>query len=765
MGAGRRGCLDLRPPTVPCLALAPCVGPDTRLVFDLLQAHAGQVAVALALVLQPHPQLRVARLLLTLGLGEQPGLDLAEALRIQMLEVLPPGLEFLAVQVHGRAAGAVFDIGLALFGLAHLLDAAHLGLEPASQGGRTPLAVRLRIQPGQGAGERPVFGPVAGGRALTPGDSPPLYLVIEKILAEHEQLPSDWPIHGATGYRFANLANNLFVDTAAERRMTRIYADFIGASAERGEFESLVHQTKQVIMDTALSSELNVLANRLARIAALDRRTCDFTLHSLRDALAEVVACFPVYRTYVSESGLSADDRRHIDWAIGIAKKHSPTADLGIYGFIQGVLTTDIAQGRPDPYRMAVTAFAMKFQQFSSPVMAKGVEDTVFYRYHRLSSLNDVGGEPRRFGISVAAYHAATRERMKRWPHNLLATSTHDSKRSEDVRCRIDVLSEIPAAWKLMLRHWSRLNQSKKRQVDGGDAPSANDEYLIYQTLIGTWPLETEVDLDAYRGRIVAYLTKAVREAKEHSNWINVNGDYEAAVADFIGALLTPGEKNLFLADFIPFAQRIARHGLLNSMALTLLKLTAPGVPDIYQGCEMWQFKLVDPDNRQPIDYDLRQRLLEQLDSFDTASPLADPCHKLALIQRTLALRTEWPELFRDGGYLPIIAKGKHANHVCAYARRLGDQAVIVVVPRLIFKLLGGTGDHIILPLGDSIWGDTVIELPKTLRGHDWRNMLTGKMIDASAGLTLGRVLKDFPLALLASDKQVGAGGTANLAR
>lgn len=585
----------------------------------------------------------------------------------------------------------------------------------------------------------------AGGRALEPGDAPPLYLVIEKILAEHEQLPADWPIHGATGYRFANLANNLFIDTTAKRRMTRIYADFIGTGAEKGEFEPLVHQTKQLIMDTALSSELNVLANRLARIAALDRRTCDFTLHSLRDALAEVVACFPVYRTYVSETSLSADDRRHIDWAVGIAKKHSPAADLGTYDFIQSVLTTDIAQGRPDPYRMAVTAFAMKFQQFSSPVMAKGVEDTAFYRYHRLSSLNDVGGAPRRFGISVSAYHAATRERMKRWPHNLLATSTHDSKRSEDVRCRIDVLSEMPAAWKLMLKRWSRLNRSKKRQVDGGDAPSANDEYLIYQTLIGTWPLEAEVDHDAYCGRIVAYLTKAVREAKEHSSWINVNVDYEAALADFITALLTPGDINLFLTDFVPFAQGIAHHGLLNSLSLTLLKLTAPGVPDIYQGCELWQFNLVDPDNRQPIDYDLRHRLLDQLDSFDPVSPLADPRHKLALIRRTLALRAESPELFRDGDYLPLTVKGKHANHVCAYARRIGDQAIIVVVPRLAYKLLGEAGG---LPIGRGIWKDTEIELPKDLYDRRWENQIAVGSIELVATMPLASGLATYPIAL-----------------
>lgn len=585
------------------------------------------------------------------------------------------------------------------------------------------------------------------GKPLSPGDPLPLYLVIEKILADHEQLPADWPIHGATGYRFANLANALFVDAAAERRLTRIYEDFIGAKAN---FEELVHDTKKLIMDTALASELNVLANRLARIAAMNRDTCDFTLNGLRDALAEVVANFPVYRAYVSAAGLSAEDRRYIEWAAAVAKKRSPAADVSIFDFVLGVLTTDIAQGRVEDFRAAVIAFAMKFQQFSSPVMAKGVEDTAFYRYHRLTALNDVGGEPRRFGISVAAYHAATRERNRRWPHNLLATSTHDSKRAEDVRMRIDVLSEMPAAWKLMLRRWSRLNRNRKRALDGLPAPSANDEYLLYQTLLGTWPLgdPAAVDLEAYRARITAYMIKAGREAKAHSSWVNVNEAYEAALADFIAALLAPGEKNLFLADFAPFARRIAHHGLLNSLALTLLKLTAPGVPDIYQGCELWQFNLVDPDNRSPIDYPARQQMLAGLDDFvfHVADDLIDGRVKLQLVRRTLALRQQQAELFRDGDYLPLAVKGQHASHVCAYARGLGRQVVVTVVPRLTVKLLQESD---VLPLGEAVWGDTVVELPKALRDGGWRNILTDETLAPAGTLPLAGILSRFPVGLL----------------
>lgn len=595
----------------------------------------------------------------------------------------------------------------------------------------------------------------AAGRALGCDDPLPLYLVIEKILADHEQLPADWPIHGATGYRFANLANALFVDTASERRLTRIYNDFIGGGEE---FDALVHRAKRLIMGTSLSSELNVLANRLARIAALDRHTCDYTLSGLRKALAEVVACFPVYRTYVGPAGASGDDRRHIAWAVGIAKKRSPAADIGILDFVESVLTTDIAAGHDEDYRAAVTAFAMKFQQFSAPVMAKGLEDTSFYRHHRLVSLNDVGGEPRRFGVSVAAYHAATRARAQRWPHNLLATSTHDSKRSEDVRARIDVLSEIPAEWKLMLRRWSRLNRSRLRQVDGRPAPSPKDEYLIYQTLIGTWPLGEPgpAEIDAYRERLAGYLVKAVREAKEHSSWINVNADYEAALADFLAALLAPGERNPFIADFLPAVRRVSHHGLLNSLSLTLLKLTSPGVADIYQGSELWQFHLVDPDNRRPVDYELRSRLLAELAQLDDApasalapllADMSDGRVKLHLIRRTLQLRRQWPEVFQDGDYQPLAIRGVKSAHVCAFARRQGERTLIALVPRLTVKLLGAQ----IQPLGASVWGDTGIELPRRLRHTGWENILTGETFAAGPALPLATLLGAFPVALLAS--------------
>lgn len=603
-----------------------------------------------------------------------------------------------------------------------------------------------------------------GGKPPVLGEPLPLYLVIEKILADHERLPDDWPIHGATGYRFANLVNNLFVDSTTEKRMTRIYRDFSGVDSD---FEELAYDAKKVIMRTSLSSEFNVLANRLARIAAASRDTFDFTLNGLREALIEVVACFPIYRTYVAHGELTADDRRHIAWAVAVAKKRSPDPDTGIYDFLEGVLTTDIGQGRSASYRKRVQAFAMKFQQVSSPVMAKGVEDTAFYRYHRLTSLNDVGGEPRRFGISVAAFHAATRARAIRWPHNMLATSTHDSKRSEDVRARLNVLSEMPAQWKLMLKRWSRLNRGRKREIDGVEAPSSNVEYFLYQTLIGTWPLVApdETGLADYRTRIDDYMIKALREGKEHTSWVQVNDDYEGAVSGFVQSLLAPGEKNMFLADFVPLVQTIAHHGLINALAQLLIKVTSPGVPDIYQGCELWQFNLVDPDNRRQVNFAERRELLSQTRSLiegipadqwpDRLQPLladmADGRIKLYTLWQTLTLRARWPDVFRDGDYIPLSVTGAHAVHVCAFARRHENQALIVVVPRLPFGLLG---ERNVLPLGPDVWGDTVLELPEEFIGFTWRNTFTAERHGEASHISLGQLLACFPVAMLACDEQ-----------
>ncbi|MHB1215959.1 MAG: malto-oligosyltrehalose synthase [Thiobacillus sp.] len=589
----------------------------------------------------------------------------------------------------------------------------------------------------------------------------PLYLVVEKILAVHEHLPEAWPIHGTTGYDFGAACSGLFVDGSAEDAFTRIYQGFIRAQPNLDE---MVRANKHLIMETSLAGELQVLANQLTRLAKGDRRTCDFTFNSLRSALAEIVASFPVYRTYVANCETAPDDVRYVDWAVGVAKKRSLAADTSIFDFVRDVLLARLAQGRSEGYQQAACAFAMKFQQYSSPVMAKAVEDTTFYQYNRLVSLNEVGGEPHRFGVSLAAFHRENQERARRWPHAMLAGSTHDSKRSEDVRARLSALSEMAGDWHRALSRWSKLNRSKRRKLGNERAPSRNDEYLLYQTLLGIWPFEPPNDdgLAQLSERVEAYMLKAVREAKVHSSWINPNTDYETATGDFVHALLAPDPGNLFLRDFVPFAQRVARVGAFNSLAQVLLRLTSPGVPDIYQGSELWDFSLVDPDNRRPVDYALRQATLQTIRNTcaergesacvtELLDRLQDGQIKLYLTWKTLRFRRECETLFRDGDYLPLKTHGTRAEQLCAFARQSGGETLVVLVPRLFCSLMGEAGQ---LPVGEAVWGDTWIELPPERMHAQWRNVLTGQAavvqpVGEAHGLRLAQVFEWFPYALL----------------
>ncbi len=583
------------------------------------------------------------------------------------------------------------------------------------------------------------------------------YVVIEKILTGPERLSTTWPVCGTTGYDFANLVNGLFVDTAAASRFERIYRNFIG---DHVDFDDLAYRSRRLIIRVALASELNVLADQLTRIALSNRHTCDFTLNSLRDALMEVVASFPVYRTYVSGSGVSESDVRYIRAAIDSAKWRSPAADTSVFDFIREVLLTSIADGQVSGYRRAVLAFAMKFQQFTSPVMAKGLEDTAFYRYHRLISLNDVGSDLHRFGVTKAEFHSANQERFRHWPHSMLATSTHDSKRSEDVRARVNVLAEIPSLWRLHVRDWRRFNRSHKSMVNERPAPSYNDEYLLYQTLLGAWPLEPLTEQpgwDAFSLRIENYMLKAIREAKENTSWINRNALYEGAVSSFVKKLLQPGAKNRFLDDFVPFQQRVARIGLWNSLSQTLLKLTSPGVPDIYQGNELWDFSLVDPDNRRPVDYIHRRHVFESLRHWSGEPDPSAIGHlldtpegerlKLYVIWKTLCLRKEQPELFRQGEYLPLEALGAKADHVVAFARKFQNTNLIVIVPRLVASLLN---DRAVPPIGPGIWEDTHILVPSR---PCYRNTFTGEVLELQnagdgAKIAIAEALAHFPVAV-----------------
>ncbi len=587
------------------------------------------------------------------------------------------------------------------------------------------------------------------------------YVVIEKILIGSERLPAGWAVCGTTGYDFANLVNGLFVEPAAVVPLERIYRNFTN---EQIYFEDLAYRCRKLIMRVALASELNLLANHLTRIALAKRRTCDFTLNSLRDALTEVVASFPVYRTYVSPSGVSEEDARYIRLAIASSKWRSPAADTSIFDFISDVLLTRIADGQDPAYRSAVTTFAMKFQQFTSPVMAKGLEDTAFYRYNRLVSLNDVGSDLHRFGITSTEFHAANQERLRCWPHTMLATSTHDSKRSEDVRARLNVLSEISALWGLRVREWRRFNRSHKRLVNHKPAPSPNDEYLLYQTLVGAWPLSLTDKNDrsgwkAFSERIENYMLKAIREAKQNTSWINRNAEYEAAVLSFVRALLNPDPKNRFLNAFLPFQRRVARIGMWNSLSQTLFKLTCPGVPDIYQGNELWDFSLVDPDNRCPVDYIRRQQVFESIcgwSNFPDVSSMAslletpeDGRVKLYLTWKTLRLRQQQPSLFQEGEYLPLAVAGTKADHIVAFARKSGATTLLVIAPRLVAGLLNNTD---LPPIGPRIWKDTRVVLPAGDCPTKYRNMLTGRLLDSSAEIRVSEAFAEFPAALCLLD-------------
>jgi (1->4)-alpha-D-glucan 1-alpha-D-glucosylmutase len=586
------------------------------------------------------------------------------------------------------------------------------------------------------------------------------YVVIEKILSGGERLPAEWPVCGTTGYDFANLVNGVFVDPAAAMRMERTYRTFIN---DEINVDDLAYRCRKLIMRVALASELNVLASQLSRIALSKRRTCDFTLNSLRDALMEVVASFPVYRTYVTSSSVSDTDSRYIRGAIMSAKWRSPAADSSIFDFISQVLLTSIAEGQDPPYQNAVVRFAMKFQQFTGPVMAKGLEDTAFYRYNRLVSLNDVGGDLHRFGTTTEDFHVANQERLRDWPHTMLAGSTHDSKRSEDVRARINVLSEMSGPWRLRVREWKRLNRNHRCLVNNKPAPSPNDEYLLYQTLVGTLPSDISNDRDAwnaFRVRIETYMLKAIREAKQNTSWINRNTEYETAVSSFVGKLLNRDPSNRFLNDFLPFQRRVTRIGVWNSLAQTLLKLTCPGVPDVYQGNELLDFSLVDPDNRRPVDYIGRQQMFDSIrnsgDNNSTSGAQVlletpeDGRLKLFLIWKTLCLRKQQPDLFQQGEYLPLRVEGAKANHVVAFARRSGTTSVVVVAPRLIAGLLN---DADVAPIGSQIWGDTRVRLPLCSCSTKYRNAFTGGALDlreneGDGGISLAKMLADFPVAL-----------------
>jgi (1->4)-alpha-D-glucan 1-alpha-D-glucosylmutase len=592
----------------------------------------------------------------------------------------------------------------------------------------------------------------------------PFFIVVEKILGKDEPLPESWPVEGTTGYDFLNQVNGLFVAGAHEQLFTEFYAKVIH---REDDYADLVYACKRLIMRVSMASEINVLGHQLNGISERDRRSRDFTLNNLTHAIREIIACFPVYRTYVTEGPETVveRDRAYIHMAVARAKRRNPAITGQVFDFIRSILLKQRETRTREDHDEQIR-FVMKFQQTTSPVTAKGVEDTAFYRYHRLVSLNEVGGEPEQFGLSVEDFHKRMWERQTRWPHALSASSTHDTKRGEDVRARINVLSEIPDEWKANVRRWSRLNRSHVREIEGERMPERNDEYLFYQTLIGVWPLEAMGD-DAYqefRGRMQRYMQKAVHEAKAHTSWINPSPAYDQAMEAFVDAVLERTPANRFLQDFLPFQERVARYGLYNSLGQLLLKMTAPGIPDLYQGTELWSFHLVDPDNRGPVDYRLRSALLEELrtawnrlgpDRAEFARDLFEQAYdgrvKMYTIMAALDYRRLHPELFQQGEYLPLECGGSKKQHICAFARIFEHEALVTIVPRLVATL---NPDSKHPPIGPSVWEDGWIVMPPWPTLSEFRHLLTGEIISAESMngrrvLSLAKILNHVPIALL----------------
>jgi len=583
-----------------------------------------------------------------------------------------------------------------------------------------------------------------------PEDGRAIYLLVEKILSGNETLPKDWPIHGTTGYEFGKLVAGLLVDASSEQAITKTFQRFIGHSMHFGH---LVYAKKRLVMRQSVANDVNVLGDMLDRLSEKNRWFRDFTLEALARAVRETIACFPVYRTYITPGQpVSEEDRAIIERAVIAAKRRNPALEESVFNFLRDILLFRFPENLDDEAREAHAHFVLKFQQSTGPIMAKGLEDTAFYIYNRLAALNEVGGEPQHFGFSVDEFHQGNLERQRDWPATLLATSTHDTKRSEDVRARMVAISEVPQLWRSTLQRSRVINRRWKRILDDAAAPDANEEHLFYQTLLGTWPMDAAGQAEEtvgpeYIGRIQAYMAKALKEAKMNTSWIQPNEQWDGAMNEFVARVLDPSPKNKFPPSFLPIAEEIARLGAINSLAQIALKLTVPGVPDIYQGNEIWDFSLVDPDNRRPVDY---KRRGEMLDSLTGATPeellqnWPDGRIKLFLTQRLLRFRRDHAALFQHGKYLPINASGTFAECCVAFVREHEGEWIGIVVPRFSSRVG-------FPPIGEK-WKDTIVALPESLSHAGAKEMFTGRDLPANdAGIRVSEAMASLPFAVYSS--------------
>ncbi len=582
----------------------------------------------------------------------------------------------------------------------------------------------------------------------------PIYTVVEKILSADERLPDEWPVEGTTGYEFLNLVNAVFVDPFGAQSVREAYHRFIDSTSP---FEDIVYQQKMLVMRTLFAGEIRSLGLELGRLAEQDRYARDLPLIELTDALVEVTAYLPIYRTYIRSLQVSATDRRRVEGTVDQAAHRNPAMSPAAFDFLRQVLLLEARPHLSEQQLEARLGFVMRWQQLTGPIMAKGFEDTALYLYNPLASLNEVGGRLRPPDSPVDEFHSQMRERLKKWRYSLNATSTHDTKRSDDVRARIDVLSEIPAEWEKRLRLWSSWNEDK-RTGKGKRVPDPSEEVLLYQTMLGAWPFDVN-EVPSFRARLQAYMVKAAREAKVHTQWVQPDTERESDLNEFINAILAPSGRNRFLRDFLHFEKRIAHLGAMNSLSQTLLKICAPGVPDFYQGSELWDLRLVDPDNRGAVDFHKRSELLHRVKTRESEKlgglvpellrTWQSGSVKLYVTAKALGFRCNKGAVFLEGDYLPLKASGTLNEHVCAFARWYEGEWVMVIVPRIVAGLIA-FGEF---PVGQSVWGRSVISLPAAAPG-EWRNVLTGENLGTSRvargrALLLGDVFRSFPVALL----------------
>ena len=581
-----------------------------------------------------------------------------------------------------------------------------------------------------------------------------VYLTVEKILELGEKLPETWQVQGTSGYDFLNYVNGIFCRCESEKSFTDIYTKFTRIESN---YEQLSIEKKQLIVEKNLAGDVDNLAQILKRIAGQSRLGIDFTMNGLKRTLSEILTLFPVYRTYVNGDGLSEEDRAYIQEVIEEARGRIPLL-LNELNFIEKILLLDWEEFLTEDQKALRLHFVMRLQQLSGPLMAKGIEDTLFYVFNRLVSLNEVGGNPGKFGITLADFHDFNQEQSKAWAYKMNATATHDTKRGEDARARLNVLSEIPEQWGEQVKKWSEINRSQKNNVRGKEVPVPNDEYFFYQALIGTYPFD-ENENSTFLERIKDYMLKSVREAKTQTAWLRPDSAYEEGFLGFVEKVLKPSESNQFLKELLPFQKRIADYGIFNSLSQTLLKYTAPGVPDTYQGTEFWDLSMVDPDNRRPVDYEQRISVLKdikqksQTDNLklidELMSSKKDGKIKLFITHQVLQARKEQLEVFQKGEYLPLEVVGKFKDHIVAFARSFENTTAIAIAPRFLTSLIAPNEN----PLGEKVWADTQLQLPQGFSAS-WRDIFTGQTLTGNGTIAIAQVLQHFPVALLLNSPQ-----------